>query len=160
MAQIETLARQAWQLKEQGYAIDDIADVMGRPTSAIERWIGHWTMIAQQVPPWHEGLNIQTVLCLKKAGITSREALVEAWENGRIQNGQPSGIGAFRIVELRNWLEATGTEVSQAPPKAMVIDLSPEAEAALNHLKRVTGQNASQLISRLLVETDEINRSD
>jgi|GEM_PF-6401581 hypothetical protein len=68
MPQIETLARQAWQLKAQGYAIDDIADVMGKPTSAIERWIGRWTDIDQQVPPWHEGLNIHTVHCLRRAG--------------------------------------------------------------------------------------------
>ena len=53
MPQIENFARQAWQLKEQGYAIDDIADVMGRPTSVIERWINHWPEIDQQVPPWN-----------------------------------------------------------------------------------------------------------
>jgi hypothetical protein len=160
MSQIEKLARQAWQLKEQGYAIDEIANAMGKPTSAIERWIGRWTEIAQRVPPWHEGLNIHTVISLKKAGITSREALIEAWESGDIQRGHPPGIGVSRLVELRNWLEASGTELPKAPPRTMVIDLSPEAEAALNHLKKVKGQNASQLISRLLIEADEINRSD
>ncbi|SEL95247.1 hypothetical protein [Halomonas daqiaonensis] len=160
MAQIETLARQAWQLREQGYAINDIANVMGRPTSAIERWIGCWLVIAGQAPPWHEGLNTHIVLYLKKAGITSREALVAAWENGDIKRGQSSEINVSRLVELRNWLEDSGSEVPEAPPRTMIIDLSPEAEVALNHLKRVTGQPASQLISRLLVEADELNRSD
>ncbi len=110
--------------------------------------------------PWHEGLNIHTVLSLKKVGITSRGALIEAWENGDIKRAQPPGIGVSRLVELQNWLEASGTECPKAPPRTMVIDLSPEAEAALNHLKRVTGQTASQLVSRLLVEADEINRND
>ncbi len=55
MLQIETLARQTWQLKEQWYAIDDIADLMGRPTSAIERWIARWAEIAQRVPPGMKG---------------------------------------------------------------------------------------------------------
>ena len=50
MSQIETLARQAWQLRENGYGIDDIADVMGKPTSAIERWISRWPEIADQAP--------------------------------------------------------------------------------------------------------------
>lgn len=160
MLRIETLARRAWQLKEQGYSIDDIADVMGRPTSAIERWIVSWNDIAQQVPPWHEGLNTNTVLCLNKAGITSREALIDAWENGEIKRGRPYGINASRLVELHNWLEASGKELLEAPPRTMVIDLSLEAEAALNHLKNVSGQNASQLINRLLVEADETNRND
>lgn len=160
MSQIETLARQAWQLKEQGYAIDDIADAMGKPTSAIELWLDRWPEIAQRVPPWHEGLNTHTVLYLNKAGITSREALIGAWENGDIKRGQPSGINVSRLVELRNWLQSSGNELPEAPPRAMVIDLSPEAEAALNHLKRVSGQNASQVIANLLVEADEINRSN
>jgi hypothetical protein len=160
MPHIENFARQAWQLKEQGYAIDDIADVMGRPTSVIERWINHWPEIEQQVPPWHEGLSTNTVFYLDKAGISSREALIEAWENGDIQRGQPPGIGVSRLVELHNWLAASGTELPKAPPKAMIIDLPPEAEAALNHLRKVTGQTASELISRLLVEADELNRSD
>lgn len=51
MLHIETLARQAWQLKEQGYAIDDIADAMGKPTSAIELWIGRWPVSVASVPP-------------------------------------------------------------------------------------------------------------
>lgn len=68
MPQIENFARQAWQLKEQGYAIDDIADVMGRPTSVIERWINHWPEIEQQVPPWHDGLSTNTIFYLDKAG--------------------------------------------------------------------------------------------
>ena len=155
MPQIETLARQAWQLREQGYAIDVIAEVMGKPASAIERWIGRWPEIAQNVPPWHQGLKPTTVQCLRKAGITSREALIEAWEAGSIKRGQPSGIGVSRWVELRHWLEDKGTEVPLAQPRAMVIDLTPEAEAALNHLRRASGQTASQLVSRLLVEADE-----
>ncbi|QFU00980.1 hypothetical protein FIU83_04965 [Halomonas sp. THAF5a] len=160
MSRVETLARQAWQLKEQGYAIDDIADAMGKPTSAIERWISRWIDIAQQMPPWHEGLNVHTVHCLRKAGITSRDALAEAWESGRIRRGQPSGIGVSRLVELRHWLETTGTEIPKAAaPRAMIIDLTPEAEAALNHLRRRTGQSASQLISRLLVDADDIDRN-
>lgn len=47
-----------------------IADLMSKPTSAIERWIDSWTEIAQQVLSWHEGLNCLTVYYLKKAGIT------------------------------------------------------------------------------------------
>ncbi|TLF45434.1 hypothetical protein FEI13_18255 [Halomonas urmiana] len=160
MSQIETLARRAWQLKEQGYAIDDIAALMGKPTSAIERWISRWTEIARKVPEWHEGLNIHTVLTLKKAGIESRDDLIKAWENGDIQRGQPPGIGVYRLVELRNWLEASGIEFPKAQPKAMIIDLLPEAEAALNHLKKVSGKTASQVIANLLIEADEINRSD
>lgn len=35
MLRIETLARRAWQLKQQGYSILDIADVIGRSTSAV-----------------------------------------------------------------------------------------------------------------------------
>ena len=159
MQQIETLARQAWQLRQQGYSIDAIADVMGKPASAIERWIERWPVIAQQLPPWHEGLNLRVVHCLEKADITSREALIEAWENGSIQRGRPSGIGVSRLVELRKWLEAQGTEVSSAPLRALIIDLTPEAEAALNHLRRATGQTASQLVSRLLVEADEPGRN-
>lgn len=159
MSQIETLARQAWQLREQGFAIDDIADVMGKPTSAIERWIGRWPEIAQQTPPWHEGLSIRTVHCLREAGITSREALVEAWEKGGIQRGQPPGINVSRLVELRHWLEATGTAVPVTPPRAMIIDLSVEAEAALKHLRKVTGETASQVVSRLLVEADDLARN-
>lgn len=123
MSQIETLARQAWQLKEQGYAIDDIADAMGKPTSAIERWIARWTEITQQVPPWHEGLNPHTVLYLKQAGITSREALAEAWESGDIKRRQPSGINVSRLVELRNWLRSSGADLPKVPSRAIVIDL-------------------------------------
>ncbi|WP_280564519.1 hypothetical protein [Chromohalobacter sp. 48-RD10] len=85
MPQIETLARQAWQL----CAIDDIADLMSKPTSAIERWIDSWTEITQQVPPWHEELNCLTVYYLKKAGIITREGLVEAWKNDNFRRGQP-----------------------------------------------------------------------
>jgi hypothetical protein len=158
MTQIETLARQAWQLRQQGHSIDAIAEAMGRQTSAIERWIGMWTEIANRASPWHDGLNIHTVHWLGKAGITSRESLVEAWENGSIRRGQPSGINVSRLEELRRWLEATGTAVPKAPPRAMVIDLTPEAEAALNHLKKVSGQKASQLVSRLLVEADDLVR--
>lgn len=47
-----------------------IADLMSKPTSAIERWIDSWTEIALQVLSWHEGLNCLTVYYLKKAGIT------------------------------------------------------------------------------------------
>ncbi len=65
MSLIETLARQAWQLREQGYAIDDSADVMGKPTSAIERWICRWPEIAQQTT-----LHVHTVHCLEKAGMS------------------------------------------------------------------------------------------
>ncbi|MDI5922491.1 hypothetical protein QLQ86_17040 [Halomonas sp. LR5S13] len=133
---------------------------MGKPTSAIQLWIGRWPEIAQQAPPWHEGLSTRTMHCLSEAGITSREALVEAWENGRIQRGQPTGIGVSRLVELRHWLANTGTAFAPAPTKTMIIELSLDAEAALNHLKKASGQNASQLISQLLVEADEINRSD
>lgn len=126
MLHIETLARQAWQLREQGYAIDDIANVMGRSTSAIERWICSWTEIADQAPPWHEGLNIYTVHCLEKAGITCREDLVEAWEKGEIQRDQPTGINVSRLVEIRGWLESTDTLVSEALPRAVIIDLPAE----------------------------------
>ncbi|MDI5891817.1 hypothetical protein [Halomonas rhizosphaerae] len=160
MIRVETLARRAWQLKEQGYAIEDIADAMGKPTSAIELWISRWPEIAQQEAPWHEGLSIRTVHCLSEAGITSREALAEALESGKIQRDQPPGIGVSRLVELRRWLKDTGTALPEAPTRAMIIDLSLEAEAALKHLKTMSGQNASQLISRLLVEADEINPSD
>ncbi|XKF14701.1 hypothetical protein LL947_09305 [Halomonas sp. BLK-85] len=141
------------------YAIDDIADVMGKPTSAIERWICRWPEIADQAPLWHEGLNIHTVHCLEKASITSRETLVEAWEKGGIQRGQPPGINVSRLVELRHWLEASGTLVPEAPPRAMIIDLPAEAEAALKHLKKVTGETSSRLVSRLLVEADELTRN-
>ena len=159
MLHIETLARQAWQLKEQGYAIDDIADAMGKPTSAIELWISRWPEIAQQASPWHEGLSIRTVHYLREAGIDSREVLIEALETGKIQRGQPPGIGVSRLVELRRWLEETGTALPEAQPRAVIIDLPLEAQAALNHLKNVSGQNASQLISRLLIEADDIART-
>ncbi|MCL7942263.1 hypothetical protein M8009_18450 [Halomonas sp. ATCH28] len=160
MLRVETLARRAWQLKEQGYAIDDIADAMGKPASAIELWLGRWPEIAQQEAPWHEGLSVRTVHCLSEAGIISREALVEAWKNGSIRRGQPTGINVSRLVELQHWLESTGTAVPEASPRAMIIDLPAEAEAALNHLRKVSGETASQVISRLLIEADEINRSD
>lgn len=39
MPHIETFARRAWQLREQGRAIDDIAESMGKP-SLPGRWIG------------------------------------------------------------------------------------------------------------------------
>ncbi|MGM0914290.1 MAG: hypothetical protein ACQEXC_09715 [Pseudomonadota bacterium] len=160
MIRIETLARRAWQLKEQGYAIDAIAAAMGKPTSAIELWISRWPEIVQQEASWHEGLSVRTVHCLCEAGINSREALIEALDNGRVQRGKPSGIGVSRLVELRRWLESTGTASSEAPTRAMIIDLSLEAEAALKHLKTMSGQTASQVITTLLVEADEINRSD
>lgn len=41
----------------------------------------------------------------------------------------------------------------------MIIDLSLEAEAALNHLKKVSGETLSQLVSHLPVEADDIGRS-
>lgn len=90
---------------------------MGRPTSAIERWICRWPEIAQQTPPWHEGLNIHTVRSLKKAGITSREALVEMWEKGGIKRGQPPGINVTRLVELRQWLEASAPRPNAFKPR-------------------------------------------
>ncbi len=160
MIRVETLARRAWQLREQGYAIEDIADAMGKPTSAIQLWIGRWPEIAQQEAPWHEGLSIRTVHCLSEAGINSRAALIEALGNGSVQRGNPSGIGVSRLVELKRWLEATGTALPEAPTRAMIIDLSLEAEAALKHLKTMSGQTASKVITNLLVEADEINRSD
>ena len=160
MPQIETLARQAWQLREQGHAIDDIADMMGKPSSAIERWIARWPRIAEEVVPlWHEGLNLRTVQCLEKAGITSRKTLVDEWETGGIERGKPSGINVSRLVEIKHWLEASGTQITEAPSRAMIVDLSLEAEAALRHLKRMSGQNASQVISRLLIEADELARN-
>ncbi|MGM0985303.1 MAG: hypothetical protein ACQEXG_18105 [Pseudomonadota bacterium] len=129
------------------------------PTRAIERWICRWPEIADQAPPWHEGLNIHTVHCLEKAGIIGREALIEAWEKGGSQRGQPSVIGVPRLADLRRWLEATSTAFPSSAPKAMIIDLSLEAEAALNHLKKVSRETASELICRLLVEADDIGRS-
>lgn len=41
MQQVENLARQAWELREQGHTAEAIADAMCKPTSAIERWLHH-----------------------------------------------------------------------------------------------------------------------
>lgn len=78
MSQVEALARQTYQLRDQGVGIDHIADVMGKLTSDIEHWIGLWLEIAQPMPPWYEELNINTMHCLEKIGITSHQALLEA----------------------------------------------------------------------------------
>lgn len=143
MPQVATLARLAWQLMQQGHAvIEDIANVMGKPVSAIERWIVVWPEIADQMLPWHQGQSSRTVPCLKQGGIISREALIEAWENGSIQCGQLAGIGVTWLTELRHWLETRGIEVPEAPLRPMIIDLSTEAEAALNHLWRMSGESA------------------
>src|SRR5690554_149842 len=158
MHHVETLARQAWQLRQQGYSTDAIADAMGKPTSAIERWILQWANIANSAPPWYDGLHIHIVSCLRHAGIDSREALVKAWEAGEIRRGQPAGIGVSRLLEIRRWLEATGSGVAPVPAKAVIVELSAEAEASLQHLRNVSGRSSSDIISELLVRADSIDR--
>jgi hypothetical protein len=158
MHQVETLARHAWQLRQQGYSIDAIADAMGKPFSAIERWILRWASIASSEPPWYDGLHIHIVSCLRHVGIDSREALVKAWEAGEIRRGQPAGIGVSRLLELRHWLAATGSDVAEVPTKAVIVELSAEAEASLQHLKPVSGRSSSDIISELLVLADPIDR--
>lgn len=152
MPQIETLARQAWQLRQQGYSIDDIADAMGKPTSAIERWVMNWARIVNRTPPWYDGLDIHTVACLRHAGLDSREAVVKAWQRGEIKRGSPPGIGVVRLLEIRSWLDAIGIDVAPVTPKAVIVDLTPEAEAALCRLKTRDGRKTSRLISELLIE--------
>ncbi|MCE0732457.1 hypothetical protein LWH48_06525 [Halomonas sp. G15] len=151
MTQIETLARQAWQLRQQGYSIDDIADAMSKPTSAIERWVMNWARIVNQAPPWYDGLDIHTVTCLRHAGLDSREAVVKAWQRSEIKRGSPSGIGVVRLLEIRSWLDAIGVDVAPVTSKAVIVDLTPEAEAVLHRLKAREGRNTSQLISELLI---------
>lgn len=158
MPQIEMLARQAWQLRQQGHSIDAIADAMGKPTSAIERWVLKWASIANSAPPWYDGLQIHIVSCLRHVGIDSREALVKAWEAGEIRRGQPAGIGVSRLLEIRRWLEATGSGVAEIPPTAVIVELSAEAEASLQHLKHASGRSSSDIISELLVRADPIDR--
>ncbi|MEA3250564.1 MAG: hypothetical protein U9Q35_03135 [Pseudomonadota bacterium] len=71
MPQIDTYARQAWQLRQQGYSIDRIADAMGHPTSSIERWLITWDNIDGSTPPWYDGLDFHTVSILSMRPVNS-----------------------------------------------------------------------------------------
>lgn len=60
MTQVETFARQAHELREQGYTIEEIAKAMGHTPKAIERWIRQWGRINEALhtpQPWHAGLD-------------------------------------------------------------------------------------------------------
>lgn len=160
MSQIEILARQAWQLHQQGYDVEEIADAMGRPTSSVERWLINWEEMSERLSPWHEGLELSTVSSLKRAGIDSGEALLAAWERGEIQRGSPQGIGVARLIEIRSWVEAKGSSVEPALPKAFIVDLMPEAEAALTRLRYSRHRGISQLINDLLIEADRAAHSE
>lgn len=152
MYRIEDYVRQAGQLSQQGHSVDEIAEVMHRNPKAIERWLVLWEELFEQEPPWFKGLDAATVASLRHAGVETREDLVRAWENGEIRVGHPEGIGTVRLAELRQWLEATGEIVKSAGMKAIVVDLTADAEVALLQLERSTGQSASQIISGLLVK--------
>lgn len=158
MSQIETLARQAWQLQEQGYSIEAIADAMNRPTSTIERWLERYREMLNRPVPWHDGLEPRTVLALRRYGIDSRSALIDAWENGLLKRGMGSEIGHARRERIRAWLETSGQRVGQQPTKAHVVELSAEADAALHRLKSRNRERMSQVINRLLIEADAAER--
>ncbi len=154
MSQIETYARQAWQLSQQGHSLGAIATVQGKSPKTVQRWIAVWKQVCRREPAWYEGLEMSIVSCLRHAGINSREALVEAWENGESRRGHPPGIGVRRLLAIQAWLESGGASVSPVTSKAVIVDLSAAAESALNHLVRATGESPSSIISKLLVAHD------
>ena len=152
MYRIEDYVRQAAQLSEQGYSIDEIARAMHRSTMTIERWLVLWEEICELEPPWFSGLDPATVACLRNAGIETRGELIRAWQKGEISPGHPAGIGALRLAKLRKWLEENGVEVSRGKKKAVLVDLTAEAEAELIRMQRSTGLSPSQIISDLILK--------
>ncbi len=155
MTKVEDRCRQAYELNEDGYSIGEIARAMGKPTSAVERWIRQWVKIRQasEAPqPWHAGLDHFTVARLRRAGITSQEELLQAWENGEIQPGTPRGIGLLRMSEIHRWLTSMDSDIRPPPTKPVIFELSAEAREALDYFKRWRGEEGSELVSRLLVE--------
>lgn len=155
MTQAEIRARQASELWEEGYSTKEIAHAMGLPRSAIERWIQKWQKMkhaANADQPWHAGMDPITVARLRMGGITTREELIEAWENGDIRPGKPRGIGLVRVKEIHNWITEIDSDVQPPPTKPMIIELTIEARDALRYFSRFKGETASQLVSRLLAE--------
>lgn len=149
MFQIEDYVRQAAQLSEQGYSIDEITGVVRRSTMTVDRWLVLWEEICELEPPWFSGLDPATVACLRNAGIETRGELIRAWQKGEISPGHPAGIGALRLIKLRGGWKKNGIEVSRGKKKAVLVDLTAEAE--LIRKQRSTGQSASEIISNLLV---------
>jgi hypothetical protein len=158
MPQIDTFARQAWQLRQQGHTLRAIAEALGKSPRSVERWISEWDAISSGEKPSFQGLEYQTVSALRRTGIDSHEALLSAWDNGEISRGHSPGIGVVRLVEIRRWLESEGADPAEVTPATIVVDLTAEAEAALRHLRNRSGDTASRIISDLLVKHDAIVR--
>lgn len=157
MTWITDHARRAWQLCEQGHAIEEIAEALGCTTNTAERWLLLWEEISQrgQEKPWWYGLDGPVVSLLRYAGIRSRADLVKAWKAGDIQNGRINGIGPRRQQEVRWWLEETREHGEVFPPKAMLIELSAKAELALLTLQSKSKLSRSQIIDDLLLQAVE-----
>ena len=154
MALVQDHARRAWQLCEQGHAIEEIAEIFGCTPKHVERWLLVWEEMAKKdhEKPWWDGLDGGTVSMLRYAGIRSRADLVRAWENGDIEHSRINGIGPRRQLEIRQWLESTSAHGEAYPPKAMLFELPMDAEAALLKLEQMTGHSRSQIVSQLLLQ--------
>lgn len=158
MTKIEVRAKQAYELSEEGYSVDEIARAMGQTSLAIERWIRQWSRMtdtSNDLQSLHAHLDRVTVNRLRMAGITSREELLDAWENGKIEPGKPRGIGVAAIAQIQSLLSMIYAGIQPVPTKPLIVELSIEAQYALKYIKQLKGKDASQVINQLLIEAKE-----
>lgn len=149
-------ARQAWQLKQEGYDIEQICLALGVRPSTVPKLVSRWEARLAQDSGWHQGLSVDVVNRLKRNGIDSLESLQMAWKEGRFQHGLVPNIGAVSIREIHAWLESDNVPMPcRETATPVIVYLLPEAVEALDEMADSTQENRSGVINRLILTADE-----
>lgn len=159
MSNFHEISRAAYDLSQQGYSLEYIAERFNTSDDRISQLIAAYKrqLLAVKATAWWHGLSSSTRILLAEVGLHSREDVEQAYQEGAFIKGHPnllSGLSERTMRQITDWLDqpkdnSTMTEIHGRP---LTLTLNAECAHYLERLSLAAHITPTALIEKLIYE--------